>query len=297
MYTIKEASRRSGVGIPLIRAWERRYRLVTPTRTASGYRLYDDDAVARLERVRRLTQAGWSASEASRAVIAGTDPTPAIVPARAGPATADELVERFVDAAGAMDLAAVGRILDDMFARASYESVVDDVLMPGLVALGKGWAEGKVDVAAEHAATAAVQRRLAALFEAAAVPGDATAVVGLPPGSRHDLGALAFAVALRRQGVGVLYLGTDVPVDSWSATMREPERRMAVVGVVTDADRPAALEVIEAMQAARPGLLIAAGGHGAQDEDIADTGATVLPEGIRESAAVAARLVREERVP
>ncbi|MBE3074340.1 MAG: MerR family DNA-binding transcriptional regulator, partial [Actinobacteria bacterium] len=41
MYTIKEASARSGVGAPLIRAWERRYGVVTPTRTASGYRLYD----------------------------------------------------------------------------------------------------------------------------------------------------------------------------------------------------------------------------------------------------------------
>jgi DNA-binding transcriptional MerR regulator len=39
MYTIRQASLRSGVSIPLLRAWERRYRVVTPSRTAAGYRL------------------------------------------------------------------------------------------------------------------------------------------------------------------------------------------------------------------------------------------------------------------
>ncbi len=42
MYSIKQASIRSGVSVPLIRAWERRYGVVSPQRTASGYRLYDD---------------------------------------------------------------------------------------------------------------------------------------------------------------------------------------------------------------------------------------------------------------
>ena len=71
MYSIKQASIRSGVSVPLIRAWERRYGVVSPKRTASGYRLYDDQAIATLVRVRELTESGWTASEASRAVLAG----------------------------------------------------------------------------------------------------------------------------------------------------------------------------------------------------------------------------------
>ena len=46
MYTIRQASIRSGVNVPLIRAWERRYGVVSPSRTAAGYRLYDDEAIA-----------------------------------------------------------------------------------------------------------------------------------------------------------------------------------------------------------------------------------------------------------
>ena len=39
MYTIKQAAARSGVGVSLLRAWERRYGVVHPVRTPSGYRL------------------------------------------------------------------------------------------------------------------------------------------------------------------------------------------------------------------------------------------------------------------
>src|SRR5215212_3263433 len=61
MYTIKEASARSGVPIPLLRAWERRYGVVRPARTAAAYRLYADEDIARLRAMRRLLDDGWSA--------------------------------------------------------------------------------------------------------------------------------------------------------------------------------------------------------------------------------------------
>ena len=65
MYTIKQASARSGVSVPLLRAWERRYRIVEPARTAAGYRLYDDEALDRIRTMRRLVDAGWSPSTAA----------------------------------------------------------------------------------------------------------------------------------------------------------------------------------------------------------------------------------------
>ena len=243
MYNIKQASIRSGVSVPLVRAWERRYGLVSPKRTPSGYRLYDDEAIATLIRVKELTENGWSASEASRAILAGEVP---IVPAprrsRAfdddvGPAHHSELIDRFIRSASVMDISATAADLDEMFALGSFESVVDDLLMPALVALGRAWSDGTLDVAAEHAASAAVHRRLSALFEAAAVTSDARLIVGLPPGARHELGALAFAVAVRRLGVGVLYLGADVPIASWARAARLEPARVAVIAVVQATDQ------------------------------------------------------------
>jgi DNA-binding transcriptional MerR regulator/methylmalonyl-CoA mutase cobalamin-binding subunit len=297
MYSIKQASIRSGVSVPLIRAWERRYGVVSPKRTASGYRLYDDQAIATLVRVRELTESGWTASEASRAVLAGevavvSAPLAQLAPLSEEAAHARQagLVGRFVAAVEAMDITETGAALDEIFALGSFESIVDDLLMPALVGMGQAWSEGSLDVAAEHAASAAVHRRLSALYEAAASIGEARLVVGLPPGSRHELGALAFAVAVRRLGVGVLYLGADVPVASWVHVMEQNRARVAVVAVVQEVDQIAALEVAEALRSAGSRPILAVGGRSARWDGVEEAGIVVLPHRINEAAAIAARL-------
>jgi DNA-binding transcriptional MerR regulator/methylmalonyl-CoA mutase cobalamin-binding subunit len=296
MYTIKQASMRSGVSVPLIRAWERRYGVVRPGRTASGYRLYDDEAIATLIRIRQLIESGWSASEASRAMLAGEialesrSTGQAAVDDRSTPVRYAELVERFIEAATVMDVTDTGAVLDEMFAVGSFESIVDELIMPALVKLGDAWGSGKLDVAAEHAASAAMYRRLAALYDAAGVAGDVRVVVGLPPAARHELGALAFAVALRRLGVGVLYLGADVPVASWLRVVAERRPRVVVIAVVQPTDRASAIDVVRALRETAPAPIIALGGRsaawaGSQTADVA-----VLPDRIEESAAAVARL-------
>ncbi len=271
MYTIKEAAARSGVGAPLIRAWERRYGVVRPTRTAAGYRLYDDATIGVLVAMRSLTDSGWTASEAARAIAAGEVDVAAL--ATTGTAVAggsdpigaghrDRLIARFVTAAESNSAADTEATLDEILASGSFESVVDDVLLPAAAALGDAWAAGRLSVAGEHAASQAVERRLAAAFQAAGAPGPVSAVVGLPPGSRHELGALAFAAALRRRGVGVLYLGADVTVDGWVDALARTRARAAVIGVVTPDDRASAALVVTALLA-RGVPLVAVGGAAA----------------------------------
>ena len=75
MYTIKHASRLTGVSEATLRAWERRYGVVTPVRNESGYRLYDQEAMAAISAMRRLVDEGWSPAEAAHAVRTGTVPT------------------------------------------------------------------------------------------------------------------------------------------------------------------------------------------------------------------------------
>ncbi len=296
MYSIKQASIRSGVSVPLIRAWERRYGVVNPTRTPSGYRLYDDSSIATLTRVRELTESGWSASEASRAILAGEVSVTSTVPPGHPPQVEStgsrqvDLIGRFLEAVTDMDSAATSAVLDELFAQGSFESIVDDLLMPALAAVGAAWAEGRLDAAAEHAASAAIHRRLSALYEAAAVMGDSSVVVGLPPGGRHELGALSFAVALRRLGVGVLYLGADVPVTSWLHVVKQHRTRVVVLGVVLETEQAAALSVAEALRGAGFSPVFAVGGRSASWEGAREAGIVVLPERIAAAAMEASRL-------
>jgi MerR family transcriptional regulator, light-induced transcriptional regulator len=296
MYTIKEAAARSGVGAPAIRAWERRYGVVHPVRTAAGYRLYDEDAIRVLVAMRALLGTGWTASSAARAIVAGEVDLDALAPRGAATPSPDPgaatqhrraLVSRFVAAAEASSAADVEAVLDEMQASGSYEAVVDDLLLPAASALGDAWAAGKLSVAAEHAASAAVGRRLSAAFQAARVPGRASVVVGLPPGSRHELGALAFAVALQRRGVGVLYLGSDVPVDGWLDAVGRTHARAAVIGVVTEGDRAPAAQVASALLDERVPL-VAIGGRAAAAPLAADARVVHLPGRVVDAATAVA---------
>ena len=290
MYTIGQAAARSGVGESLLRAWERRYGVVNPSRTASGYRLYDDAAIARLRAMRALVQAGWAASQAAEAVLTGSAGVVAAEPAVRTPDDEGE-AEPLVVAAMAYDTAGIETAIDEILGRGSYESVVDDVLLPAVAALGTAWAAGRIDVAAGHLASAAVQRRLAALFDLGGRPGGGhPVVVGLPPGSRHEIGTLAFAVALRRHGVDVLYLGPDTPVASWAHVTVDCRAEAAVIGVPRRADAGPALEVIAALHAARPELVIAVGGpaSGRAADDVVQ----VLPTRVTDAAEALVRLVR-----
>ena len=280
MYNIKQAAARAGVTVPVLRAWERRYGIVNPARSSGGYRLFDEDSVARVRTMRTLVDEGWSPSSAAAAILDGSVPvsdqqpavpigspsSPAASPGSSGigPAEASAIVERFLEAAQALQPDAIAGVLDDVFARGSFERVATDLLFPALDALGEAWAAGRVTVAGEHMASSAVQRRLGQALEAAgAADGRAgRVVVGLPPGGRHELGALAFAVAARRAGLPVTYLGADLPMDDWLAAAAGASA--AVIGVITARDRNAANEVAQRLLAANPRLVVAFGGRAAQ---------------------------------
>jgi methylmalonyl-CoA mutase cobalamin-binding subunit len=215
------------------------------------------------------------------------DPARAILRAEAASITA-----RFVDAASRLDPGAVSSVLDDLFARGSFERVAADLLFPALERLGEAWAGGEVSVAGEHMASSAVQRRLALALEAAgsavAPGGEARRViVGLPAGGRHELGALAFAVAARRAGIPVTYLGTDLPIEDWVSAAADAGA--AVIGAVIPRDRGPAMDVARRLRAADPDLVVAFGGRSSPPS----SEFLRLPAGLADAvAALAAALAR-----
>jgi methylmalonyl-CoA mutase cobalamin-binding subunit len=259
MYTVGRAAKLTGISPDTLRVWQRRYAVVEPVRSKGGYRLYDDPALRRLAAMKSLVDAGWGPSEAARRVVADVARGVDIVPVPAAAVLGDTAA-----------LARVGRefdgptldaVLDDGFALGSFEQVVDSWLMPALAELGGAWRDGSVSVAGEHFVSAAVARRLAASFDAAgrSVNGPGV-VVGLARGCRHELGVLAFAAALRRAGLSVIYVGGDLPPEEWVNTIRVREAVAVVLGVPTPEDVPAVRETVQAVSATHPGVTVYVGG-------------------------------------
>jgi methanogenic corrinoid protein MtbC1 len=277
MYTIKQASARIGLPIQTIRVWERRYGVVEPARTAAGYRLYDDAAIIRLTAMRHLVESeGWRPSQAAAHVLAAGDQVGELIPQSSSTsldgalggqprhARSQDAVDNYLAAADLLDVPAMDRILGEAFASQRFESAIDDVVFPSLRAIGDAWASGALDVAQEHVASETVRRRLATFFDAAGQASTLPKIlVGLPPGGQHELGALAFAVAGRRAGLDLLYLGANVPVESWLRTARETNASVAVIAVVTADDVAAATLVVESLRTLARPPVCALGGFGA----------------------------------
>ena len=190
-------------------------------------------------------------------------------------------IDEFVAAAVVMDEQAIAVAVDEMLASGTFERVASDLLLPALRQLGDAWASGRVSVAGEHLASHLVLRRLGQLLDAAGPPAHSKGrvIVGLPPGSRHELGALSFAIAARRAGVPVAYLGADIPVDDWVTAARSA--RAAVIAVPTSKDVVPSSDLVLRLRSELPGVAVAAGGSAAAEVP----GAIHLPD--RLDAAVA----------
>lgn len=252
MYTIKQAAARVGVETSTLRAWEQRYDVVSPRRSTGGYRVYDDDEITRLRTMKNLIGQGWSAAQAAERVKG--DGSLSVAAMTLDPEVLVRCGEEF-------DATLLTQSLDQAFARGSFESVVSEWLLPGLAALGAGWASGRVSIAGEHFVTAAVQRRLSLAYEAAANPVSGPVVlIGLPPDSRHELGVLIFATLMRRLGVRTRYVGADLPITDWLVGARTVDPAAVVLAAPMDTDVANVRKAVEAIAGQLPDLPIFVGG-------------------------------------
>jgi DNA-binding transcriptional MerR regulator len=223
---IGELARRTGVSVELLRAWEKRYGLLQPARTNSGYRLYSPADEERVGRMRRGLDDGLAAAEAARAaleepVVAGTDFAEAAAALRR--------------ALEAYDDAAAQATLDRLLAAFTFETVARDVLLPFLRELGERWAQGEISVAQEHFASNVVRGRLLSIARGWDRGVGPRAVLACAPEEHHELALIIFGIALRAQGWRVTYLGADTPVESI-----DPDGADDVVIAATSSQRLAA---------------------------------------------------------
>jgi MerR family transcriptional regulator, light-induced transcriptional regulator len=225
---IGELSRRSGVSPELLRAWERRYGLLEPTRSAGGLRLY---SAADLDRVRAMQQhlaEGLAAAEAA-GLAAEAEP-------RADQAFAfsPAAARRDLDASlSGFDEARAHTVLDELLSTATLDSILSDVLIPFLRELGKRWERGEITVAQEHFASSVLRGRLLGLARGWDRGIGPRVLLSCAPGERHDLGLIAFGLALQARGFRILYLGADTPIESVAQTARAVRPHVVVVSAVS----------------------------------------------------------------
>ncbi len=256
---IGELSRRTGVSSELLRAWERRYGLFAPARSAGGYRLYGEEDVRRAERMRSHVAAGLSAAEAAGVTVsefAGARATG--LDQGEASAVGDEL-ERALDR---LDDAGAHAALDRLLARFGTETVLRDVVLPYMRGLGERWAQGDEVIGVEHFASALLRGRLLGLARGWDAGSGPLALLAGVPGDRHDIGLICFGLALRGRGWRISYLGADTPLGVIGQTAEQLSPAIVVVGASLAEKALAASDGLAAI-ARRSALAIGGGGASA----------------------------------
>ncbi len=277
---IGELSRRVGVSPELLRAWERRYGLLDPTRSPGGFRLYSNVDAERVGAMKGYVERGLSAAEAARAVLAGRGvdepPSAALAESRA---SFQEALERF-------DEDAANSLFDRLLATFGTDTVMVEVVLPVLRSLGEGWAEGRITVAQEHFASNVLRGRLLGLARGWGRGTGPLAVLACPPGEQHDLPLLLFGIALREAGWRIAFLGADTPIE----TVESAAAYIHTNAVVLTAVAPERLRAVEPELAKLAGgTAVAIGGAGADPELAERLGAVFLPGDPVAAATVFAR--------
>lgn len=267
---IGELARRTALSPEVLRAWERRYGLLRPARSAGGYRLYSEDDAERVLRMQELLSSGIAAAEAARLAL---DDAP--VPA------AGDAVSELRTALDAFDDAGAHRAFDRLLARLSIDAVLADAVLPLLRELGERWERGEATVAQEHFASQLVRGRLLGLARGWDRGVGPRAVLACAPGEQHDLPLIVFGLALRGHGWRITFLGADTPVATLAATATALEP----AAVIVSAAQAGTLERCAAELAAARGLPLWIGGPGATPELARRCGAELLDAGPLEEAA------------
>jgi DNA-binding transcriptional MerR regulator len=238
---IGELARRTGVTPELLRAWEQRYGLVEPARSAGGFRLYSSADEQTVRAMTGLMRSGLSAAEAAARSRAGEIDTAADagVEIAADAPIVERLAAELRAALDRFDAVEAHAGLDRLFGAVSLESAIAQVLVPYLHELGERWERGEVSVAQEHFASNLVRGRLLGLARDWANGSGAAYVLACPPGEEHDLGLIMFGLSFARRGGRVVFLGADTPVRMIADTAGET----GAAGVVVSASRVEVLEI------------------------------------------------------
>ena len=227
---IGELSRRVGVSADVLRAWERRYGVISPQRSRAGQRLYSEADERRVLSMRESIRAGYTPQVAAR--LALRDGDPGAEPA--SPLPLDVLAASLAEALDGYRDAAAQDALEALRAAYGIEVVVTRVVLPLLHEIGERWARAELSVSQEHFASGLLIGWLRSLSRGWDSGDGPCVLAACPAGEAHDLGLLCFSVLLRERGHRIAYLGASVPSDALFMTAQQLDPDLVLIAGVRE---------------------------------------------------------------
>lgn len=244
LHPIKVVARRTGLSPHVIRAWEKRYKAVTPRRTPTNRRVYLSEDIERLILLRRATLAGRSIGQIAQMpteelrelvnedeMAQSQAPVPATSVAR--PRGPNEALEAALTAVENLAPEALQTALERASVTMTRPKLVEQMVAPLLDRIGEAWRDGSLRVASEHLAAATVRTFLGNMNGAFPALADAPRLlVTTPAGQLHELGALIAGTAAAAEGWHITYLGPSLPAEEIVAAAEMNKSRAVALSII-----------------------------------------------------------------
>lgn len=228
----------TGVNAITLRAWERRYGLIRPLRTAKGHRMYTHRHVEQIRRVLALVERGVPISRVRDVLDAEFERAPS-APARG---TWRDYLDRMAAAIARFDEPELDRIHDEALSLHSIDHITRYLVLPLLRHLGERWNHVSGGVAEEHFFATYLRSKLGARLQHRMRYATGPRILGAcAPGEQHEIGLLLFALEAHNAGACTVLLGADTPLEQLAIALERSRSDAIVISSSVDLE-PGLLE-------------------------------------------------------
>ncbi len=245
LYNIGVVARMTGVSMPTLRAWERRYDFPNSERTAGGHRLYSEKDVLRLRWVKARIDEGLQTSQAIQALhhqeevgrMAPVEQPYSWQDGRQseGGTHLGSYQQRLMETLLRRDVDSADRLLGEALPLSSPEDLILDVIGPTFTQIGEAWENGHISIATEHLSTNYLRQRLLMWMMSGPPPRNTKPIVlACGPNEWHEGGLLALGALLRRSRWPVAYLGQSLPLQDLASFVRDLRPNLAILVAMTE---------------------------------------------------------------
>ncbi len=273
-YRINDLERLSGVKAHTIRIWEKRYGLITPSRTATNRRYYNGDQLRRLMNVAMLLSQGYKIS--NLAELTDSQLTHHIEQLHNAPGAdivCAALIHDLTTAMLGFEEAGFDKAFQSALDQFGFSESMLRVFYPFLKKTGLLWRVDKAQPAEEHFAACIIRNKIIALTAQLPLT-DQTKdkfMLFLPPGEWHEIGLLFANYLIRAAGSPTIYLGQNVPYQDISKIANSIQPNFLLTFYITPKPKDELNKEIASLTASAPVAQVLISGdveqlHGIGDE-------------------------------
>jgi MerR family transcriptional regulator, light-induced transcriptional regulator len=235
MYSIQDLERLSGIKAHTIRIWEKRYSLLTPGRTNTNIRYYNDNQLRKLLNTCALIANGRKISKVSKLSEAAISEQ---VEALMMPESKDEQLDVFINKIIESGLTYNNQLFENSFASATLRLGLYKcyrlVILPALIKLGLMWGKNELMPTQEHFISNLIKQKLFSAIDGLDAPdvNSKRYLLFLPERENHEIGLLFAHYLIRKSGNTVIYLGQDVPTKDLKTTIKHSNPDVLILFVM-----------------------------------------------------------------